>query len=370
MSGKSVTLTFGSPEPEPAPAPAPSAPAANPALMTRDERTSANWQTLFVGWVVGFPSLLAIAFVVIVDLHYSWLYTDDTRSWLLLSAGLVTVTLFSAGLPIAAGLTHETSPIAARAAGIFWLVCVAANLGIMGYFTMTSPAPAPVSVQQVQSEEARQKIAEIADRRADIADAEAHQDRWHEETRVWYANAKKQLAHLERAYGVPSSISAAPATGHGLDMAAIALLMIVGSAIGLAISASSLAAILTEKAATVRLEAPAMAAPAPTTALASYHPGESADGFDHWAKTCISKLDGKRIRPAEAHASYQNFCGWNDYAQPLPIQEFGRRLRGWIMSTFNIDGHHVGSQGGTVYDGVTLAPLAQALAAPSAHGGA
>jgi hypothetical protein len=69
---------------------------------------------------------------------------------------------------------------------------------------------------------------------------------------------------LECAYGVPSSSSnAAPVSGHGLDMAGVALLMIVGSAIGLAISTSSLAAILTEKAATVRLEAPAMPAPRP-----------------------------------------------------------------------------------------------------------
>ena len=47
----------------------------------------------------------------------------------------------------------------------------------------------------------------------------------------------------------------APATAFGLDLAAVAILMLIGAALGLLISASSLAAILTEKAATVRVEA-------------------------------------------------------------------------------------------------------------------
>ena len=364
---KSVTLTFGEPELPPAPAPTPIKPA-DPAAMTRDERTSANWQTLFVAWIVGLPSVMAVTFTGIVGLWYAFQFTSDVQTWLALSAGLIAITLFSAGMPIAAGLTRETQPVVAKAALAFWLACVAMNFGIMTHFAMNRPEPAPVPVMPVQSEEARQAIEEIADRRADLVEAEQHRDRWHEDTRIWYASAQAELRRLERAHGVPSSSSAAPISGHGLDMAGVALLMIVGSAIGMAISASSLAAILTEKAASVRLEADAAPLPAPApTPIGVYHSAESADGFDHWALASVSRLQGRQIRTAEAHLHYQTFCARNDYLAPLAIQEFGRRFRGWLMDTHGIDGRH---SNGTVYDGVTLAPLGHALAAPAMNGAA
>ena len=148
------------------------------------------------------------------------------------------------------------------------------------------------------------------------------------------------------------------------------MLMLIGAALGLLISASSLAAILTEKAATVRVEAEAAPQPAPLP-LAVYHPGESADGFEHWALSCVSKLNGAPpLQTGDAHAHYLSFCARNDFQATLPNQEFGRRLRAWMMNTFGIDGRHSGSAGGTVYDGVTLAPLSPSIAAPAMNGGA
>jgi hypothetical protein len=357
---KSVTLTFGEPEAPPAPAPTPIK-AADPAAMTRDERTSANWQTLFVAWIVGLPSVMAVAFTGIVGLWYAFQFTSDVQTWLALSAGLIAITLFSAGMPIAAGLTRETQPVVAKAALVFWLACVAMNFGIMTHFAMNRPEPAPVSVMPVQSEEARQAIEEIADLRTDIAEAEARRDRWHGDTEVWYANAKARLARLERAHGVPSSSSAAPISGHGLDMAGVALLMIAGSALGMAISASSLAAILTGKAATVRLEAAPEAGPGAIIDAHSSPAGENADGFNSFAMRCISKLDGSSIRPAAAHAAYLQFCSANDYRTPLAIQEFGRQLSGYLANAYGASPAH---SNGTIYHGFAVAQLGGVLNAP------
>ena len=144
---------------------------------------------------------------------------------------------------------------------------------------------------------------------------------------------KEVRGRLEfKDYAVTETPAAISASAPGLDLAAVALLMLIGAALGLLISASSLAAILTEKAATVRVEADAAPAPRKEPAPAAiYHPAESADGFEAWALACVSKLDGKSIRPAEAHASYLAFCARNDYQAPLAIQEFGRRFRGWLI---------------------------------------
>ena len=124
--------------------------------------------------------------------------------------------------------------------------------------------------------------------------------------------------------------------------------MLIGAALGLLISASSLAAILTEKAATVRVEAEAAPAPQPAPSpLAAYHPGESADGFEHWALSCVSKLNGAPpLQAGDAHAHYLQFCARNDFQATLPTPEFGRRLRAWMMSAFGIEGRHSGSAAG------------------------
>ena len=121
------------------------------------------------------------------------------------------------------------------------------------------------------------------------------------------AKLQGELRKLEiKRYGAAVTEAAPLRSGSkpGLDLAGVALLMIAGSAVGLAISASSLAAILTEKAATVRLEAEAAPQPAPLP-LAVYHPGESADGFEHWALSCVSKLNGAPpLQSGDAHAHY------------------------------------------------------------------
>jgi hypothetical protein len=368
MSGKSVTLTFGEPEPPPGPARP-----ANPAAMTYDERASARWQVRFIAWVVGLPSILSIGFVGAVGLWYAWRFTSDAQTWLALSAGLIAVTLFAAGLPIAWALTRDLNPFAAKAAFVFWLACIGMNGAIMLHFARHIPtpgAPAPAVMRampdvdgeeiDIRIEGLRDAIEEGSRRIKTPADARR------------FANLQAELRGLEtRRYGRPLTATAPAGAVQvpGLDMAALALLMIAGSAVGLLISAGSLAAILTEKAATVRLEAEAAPLPARSepTAIAAFHPAESADGFDHWALSCVSKLAGRQIRTAEAHLHYQTFCARNDYQAPLAIQEFGRRFRGWLMDTYGIDGRH---SNGTVFDGVTLAPLGHALAAPAINGAA
>jgi hypothetical protein len=371
---KSVTLTFGEPELPPPPAPAPSRPA-DPAALTRDERTSANWQVKFIGWVVGLPSLIAIGFVAAVEQRHAWIFTADPQTWLAESAGLLAIALFGAGLPIAWGLTRDTQPTAAKAAFWFWLACVAMNFAIMAGFAWHDPeirAAPPAIARDMPGDVAYELDGEIAWRREALADADGHQGHFDADARAWYASTSAELRRLEtKRYGTTITGVAAPKPGQrpGLDMAGVALLMIAGSAVGLAISASSLAAILTEKAATVRLEAEAAPLPARSepTPAGAYHPGESADGFDHWALASVSRLQGRQIRTAEAHLHYQTFCARNDYLTPLAIQEFGRRFRAWLMDTYGIDGRH---SNGTVFDGVTLAPLGHALAAPAMNGAA
>ena len=92
-----------------------------------------------------------------------------------------------------------------------------------------------------------------------------------------------------------------------------------------------------------------------------HHPAENADGFENWAVQCVSKVQGGQIRTGEAHAHYLTFCARNDYSRPLAIQEFGRRLRGWLAHTHGVDGRH---SNGTVFDGVALSQMGHALAAP------
>ena len=358
---KSVTLSFGEPEPA-----APPARPFNPGAMTGDERASARWQVRFVAWVVGLPSLLSIGFVGAVGLWYAWRFTGDAQTWLALSAGLVAVTLFSAGLPIAWGLTRDLNPFAAKAALVFWLACIAMNGAIMTNFARHVPAPGP-AVTTVARDVPGEEGAEIDNRIEGLRDAVEEGTR-----RVRTPADARRLASLQaelrsletRRYGGPMTAAAPAGTVQvpaGLDMAALALLMIAGSAVGLLISAGSLAAILTEKAATVRLEAAPGAGPGAVIDVPSGHAGENADGFERWARQCVSKLDGGKVRPAEAHASYLQFAARNDFARPLGLQEFGRRFGGYLAAAYGIDGRH---SNGTVFDGVTLAPLGHALAAP------
>ena len=300
MSPASFRISLDDPPPLP---PAPPKPL-NPAALTREERSNAGWHLRFIGLVIGLPSVLSVAFVGAVGLWYAWATAADTTTWVALSAGIVIVTLFTAGLPIGAALNRENAPEVAKAAFGFWIACIIVNLAVMGYFTWHRPeAPAAVAqastrvtAPQASAADAGRldkKIAELWFLVADFDAAMASPQRarfdtaenWHR-----YAGLQAELRRLEtKRYGAPVVLqevrgrlevqgyaateapaarsASAPAQAPGLDLAAVALLMLIGAALGLLISASSLAAILTEKAATVRVEAP----PAPQKTAGADH---------------------------------------------------------------------------------------------------
>ncbi len=369
MSPASFRISLDDPPPPPAPVKA-----ANPAALTREERSNAGWHLRFIGWIIGLPSILSIAFVGSVGLWYAYVTTADVKTWLALSAGILIVTLFTAGLPIGAALNRENAPGVAKAAFGFWIACILLNLAVMGSFAwhrQEGPAPvnASASAPHLSAADAGRlnlAISKLRYRIADYAELASQRSARFDtaENRQAYAAAQAELRKLETArYGSPAS-SSAPAPG--LDLAAVALLMLIGAALGLLISASSLAAILTEKAATVRVEAAPEPQPAPSPIVA-YHPGETADGFEMWARSCVSKLDGGKVRPAEAHANYLQFAARNDFARPLALQEFGRRFNGYLAAAYGIDGRH---SNGTVFDGVSLAPLSPLINTPLMNGAA
>jgi hypothetical protein len=88
---------------------------------------------------------------------------------------------------------------------------------------------------------------------------------------------------------------------------------------------------------------------------------DGQDGFDLWAQRSLSVTAGTVLRTGDAHQSYLTFCARNDYAGQLPAQEFGRRLRAWLTETHGIQARHSGTQGGTVYDGVSITGMAPGL---------
>jgi hypothetical protein len=375
----SVTLTFGEPKAPPPPMPEKPVKPAGPAAFTREERRNNFWHVRLLAWVLGLPSVLSVGFVGLVGLFYAYVATGDAKTWLALSAGIIIVTLFVAGLPIGAAL-NRGEPVIARAALGFWGACFLLLFGIMTHFAMYRPEPAPVAPATIADapealpvDDPDETDNRIADLRETIGEAVI---RTPEDARR-LDGIKAQLRTLERQrYGrpvfqgtPPKTAEPAPAAaaphGPGLDLAAVALLVLIGAALGLLISASSLAAVLTEKAATARAEADNAPAPLPAAHSPAYHPGESADGFDAWAIACVSRLQGGRVRPGEAHTSYLAFCARNDYAAPLPLPEFGRRLRSWLTDTYGLSGHH---SNGTVYEGIALAPLLPSITAPAVNG--
>ncbi len=359
---KSVTLTFGEPE-APAAAAKTSKPL-DPAAFTREERSNNNWHVRLLAWVLGLPSILSIGFVGLVGLYYAFITTGDAKTWLALSAGILIVTLFTAGLPIGAALNRETEPGIAKAAFGFWVACLALLFAIMVHFAWHAPEPAPATpapvaaLEKLPVSDPDETDIRIEELRGTVEEARV---RTPDDARR-LESIKAELRGLERQrYGRPvfqapvtPESPAAPIPAPGLDLAAVALLMLTGAALGLLISASALASILTEKAATVRAEAEAAPAPAPQPAhspITPYHPGETADGFEAWALRALSKLDGAKIKTNAAYSAYLAYCARNDFNAPLDPREFGRRLRAWIVDTFGVDSHH---SNGTTFDGVAL----------------
>ncbi len=236
MTGKSVTLTFGEPEPAP-----PSASAPAQIRKTTDEHRSTNWQVKLVAWTIGAPSILAMVFTGIIGLLYAWRSTSDTQTWLAISAGLIAVTMFGAGLPAAWGTK------AGKPAFVFWLMCVATNFGFMTHFAIAG-ASSPPAVD-ISRGEARELDAEIAWR--EVALGEFDEDLSASASSRRRIEASTPEAR-ERRSTLAGELSALEAKRHGtkpgLDLTSIAFLMLMGSSAGMTIWAAVRASILAEPA--------------------------------------------------------------------------------------------------------------------------
>ena len=137
MSPASFKIMLDGPE---AP-PAPSRPV-NPAALTREERSNMGWHVRFIAWVLGLPSILSIGFVCCAGLYYANVTTEDPRTRLALSVGILVITLFMAGLPIGAALNRDSEPAVAKAAFGFWIACFVLDLAVMGNFAWHRPEAA------------------------------------------------------------------------------------------------------------------------------------------------------------------------------------------------------------------------------------
>ena len=280
MSPSSFKITLDDPPPSPPPAKL-----IDPAALTREERSNAGWHVRLIGWIIGLPSILSIAFVGSVGLWHAYATAADTKTWLALSAGIVIVTLFTAGLPIGAALNRENAPEVARAAFGFWIACILLNLAVMAHFARARPeAPAParasVTAPHLSAADAGRLDLEIAKLWYKLGDfdeemAGPRRARFDTaENRRQYAALQAELRRLEtKRYGAPVVLkevrgllefqsyaaadepAAKSAPAPGLDLAAVALLMLIGAALGLPISASSLAAIMTAKVRELRSQA-------------------------------------------------------------------------------------------------------------------
>ena len=208
----------------------------------------------FVAWVVGLPSVLSVAFVGIVGLWYAWQFTADAQTWLALSAGLIAVTLFRRWHADCLG-PHAGYPTRGSQGRLRVLAGVRGNEfrhhdALRAPRTGSAGAIAAIA-RDMPGEEARELDMEIGWRREALADFDADlapdapkRKRIRASTpeaQGRHAQLQGELRKLEiTRYGaaVTGAAPSRPGSKPGLDLAGVALLMIVGSAVGLAISAS------------------------------------------------------------------------------------------------------------------------------------
>ncbi len=336
--------------------------------MTYEERWNASLQVKFIAYAAGAPSLLSTAFVGIVGLWYAWIFTSDIQTWLAVSAGLLAITFFSAGLPIAWASTRGHNNVVARASFALWLACVAMNFVTMSQFARHVPeaaAPAFIKAPDLSAAEIEKLdggIEGIRDILADFDEEVAAGGRRRQQALTTengrrHADLQAKLRNLEtKRYGSPvtKGAPARPGSAPGLDLAAIALIMIAGSAVGLLISAGSLAAIMTSRVREMQGQA-ANAGPVaeavPAGQAPRFHSAESFDGFNLWIGKCLSRVRNGSVRPAAALAHYEAFCAANNVRAGLDPANFYTRFSQYLGAVHGVASAH---SNGPVYRGVAL----------------
>ena len=223
----------------------------------------------FIAYIVGVPSLGSVAFVSIVGLWYAWIFTSDWGTWAAVSAGLVFIAAFSAGLPIAWAHTRGRNNVVAHPALGLWIACVTMNFFTMSQFARYVPeaaAPAFIKAPDLSAAEIEKldyRIESIRDILDDFdeevaAGGRRRQHALSTENGRGHADLQAELRSLEaKRYGlsVTKGAPARPGSASGLDMAGIALIMIAGSAVGCLISAGSVVAVMTSNPREMRGEA-------------------------------------------------------------------------------------------------------------------
>jgi hypothetical protein len=378
-----------------------------PDAMNPEERWTANMLTKPLT-LVGGASLVATAFVAAVGLWYAWIYSKDLQTFLVPAVGLPVLAVMSSSLPIAWARTRDNNTIVARLSLGLWIACVFMNVIVMLYFALYVPAPKAPAVQAAASlraqpavrapnlsegeierldDEIRWRWYLVNDYGEELATAKgAKRERLlSAEDRRRYAIAKTELEQFEiRRYGAPvimkdldpsrngpgqlevqgyaASSEPAPAQAAtqspapqspGLGLAMISLIMIAASAIGLLISAESLAAVMLAKVreGQARPVEDLVQEAAPLATGPRIHAGESIDGFALWIGKCLSPAKNSEVRPAQAFAHYETFCAANNVRARLNQSNFYTRFSQHLGAVYGIASAH---SNGPVYRGVAL----------------
>jgi hypothetical protein len=136
-------------------------------------------------------------------------------------------------------------------------------------------------------------------------------------------------------------------------MAMVAVIMIAVSALGLFVSAGSLAAVMLAKVREGRARPVEDLVPEaePLATGPRIHSGESIDGFNLWIGKCLSPARNGDVRPAQAFAHYETFCAANNVRVRLGQSNFYTRFSQHLGAVYGIAPAH---SNGPVYRGVAL----------------